>query len=234
MKKEIAIALLLTAILAVGIAFNSMSAPARDKFTISTGEHSAERSSQETHEPQLLEIKLSTEPQCLEGRENARAVTNVLPAGRMLIGLCDTLFMLDADRSALWEYRVPQMLIDFVFIPATGLIYGTAGDNNMFILEASSGRELVRNSRNGSAAFGLVKPYGNDMCLITDNFWGYRDKHKDLSINDGVTAWRGTEALWRVEMPPDADLIVAGNKIFALTNTRDVVFIKDIDVPRDK
>ncbi|MCI0389910.1 MAG: hypothetical protein MOB07_14265 [Acidobacteria bacterium] len=72
------------------------------------------------------------------------------------------------------------------------------------------------------------------MCLITDNFWGYRENLNDPSKKDAVTAWRGTEELWRVELPPDADLIVAGGKILALTKTRDGIFIKDIDVPKAK
>jgi len=112
------------------------------------------------------------------------------------------------------------------------LIYGTAGDNNMFILEASSGRELARNSRDGSGAYGVVKPYLADICLVTDNLRGYRDKHNDSSIKDAVTAWRGAKELWSAELPPDADLIVAGDKILALTKTKDGIFIEDIDVPK--
>jgi len=232
-KRLFAIALLLAEISAAWIYVNSISATSPNKIISSLDQHSSERCSQETPNPDSLEIKLHIPLFCIEGLEGAKAETSVLPDGKMLIGLCNKLFMLNKDRSALWEYRVPQCLLDFVFIPKTGLIYGTAGDNNMFILEASSGKELVRNDRNGSAAYGVVKPYGDDMCLITDNFWGYRDKHNDLWINDAVTAWRGTEELWRVELPPDADLIVDGDKILALTKTKDGIFIKDIDVPND-
>lgn len=142
--------------------------------------------------------------------------------------------MLDTNGKVVWEYNVPQMLFDFAVIPSTGLIYGTAGDNNMFILESSTGKELVRNSRNGSAAYGQVKPYGNDMCLVTDNNWGYRDRLDDPTIKDGVTCWRGTEILWSTELPPDANLIVKGGKISALTKTKDGIFIKEVLIPKVK
>ncbi len=143
-------------------------------------------------------------------------------------------FMLNTDRSMLWEYHVPQLLLDFEYIPATGLIYGTAGDNNMFILEASSGREMMRNSREGSGAYGAVAAYGEDICLITDNFWGYRNNLNNPSIKDAVRAWRGMEEIWSAELPPDSKLIVVGSKILALTKCEDGIFINDIDVPAAK
>jgi hypothetical protein len=179
-------------------------------------------------------VKLSIERECFDDYETERSQVSVLPSGQMLVGVCDALCMLDADRKVVWEYHVPQMLFNFVLIPATGLIYGTAADNTMFILEAASGKELLlQNGRNGSAAYGEVKPYGDDICLVTDNNWGYRERNPSIrdSIKDGVTAWRGTEVLWHTELPPGADLIVEGNKILALTKTQDGLFIKEIAIP---
>ena len=234
MKKRIAVALLLAAISAVGIYVNSISAPARNKLINSSDQLPSERSSQEMPSPDFLGTKLPIKLFCIEGDENAKAVTSVLPDGKILIGLCDTLIMLNTDRSLLWEYHVPQLLYDFAFIPTTGLIYGTAGDNNMFILEASSGKELVRHSRMGSYGYGMVKPYKDDIFLITDSLAGYRYNHNDPSIKDAVRAWRGMEELWSVELPPDADLIVAGDKILTMTKNKDGIFIKNIDAPKDK
>ena len=153
MKKPFAIALLLAAISAVWISVNSISTPARNKVINSPAQHASEPErfaiastdlrtairGQETPNPDSIGIKLPIQLFCIEGLEWAKTVTTVLSDGKMLIGLCDRLFTLNTDGSMLWEYRVPQLLLDFVFIPKTGLIYGTAGDNNMFILEASSG-----------------------------------------------------------------------------------------------
>jgi hypothetical protein len=161
-----------------------------------------------------------------------------LPSGQMLVGICDALYMLDSQRRITWKYTVPQMLFDFTFIESTGLIYGTAGDNTMFILEASSGKQLVFDSRNGRAAYGVVKSYGNDQCLITDNFAGYREVTRDSPsippMKDGITAWRGTKVLWHTDFPPDADLVVNGSRILAVTKSKDGVFVKEIEIPEEK
>src|SRR5262245_23066876 len=113
--------MLLAAISAAGISVNSISAPSRNKVINSPDQHRSERSIQDTTNPDSLEIKLHIPLFCIEGLEVAKAETSVLPDGKILIGLCNKLFMLNKDRSALWEYRVPQLLYDFVFIPKTGL-----------------------------------------------------------------------------------------------------------------
>jgi hypothetical protein len=158
-----------------------------------------------------------------------------LTSGRVLAGAGRTLVMLNSQKRVVWKYEVSQWLIDFDVVESTGLIYGTAGDNIMFILDISSGNELKAISRNGSAAYGQVKAYGRDACLITDNFWGYRDKVRDLDLEpmkDGIAAWRGTRLLWHIDFPPDAELIVNGKRIFGLTKTKTSVYVKEIFPPK--
>jgi hypothetical protein len=175
--------------------------------------------------------RLNLAPTCIDEDGSPLSKMHSLPSGEVLLGICDTLFLLDSHRRVKWQYIVPQVLVDFSFIPSTGLVYGTAGDNNMFILDASSGKELVRNSRNGAVAYGQVVPYEGDMCLILDDNSGYRERLKDESVEDGLTAWKGTEAVWNTELPPGAQLIITGAKILALTNNKEGVFIKEISVP---
>ena len=157
-----------------------------------------------------------------------------LPSGRMLVGVNDKLYMLGAGRRVVWKYEVPQTFVDFAYVGATGLVYVTAGDNCLFILDARTGRRLYANSRNGSAAYGATVPYGDDACLVMDNFAGYRMGREAgyAPMQDGVTAWRGTEVLWHAEVPPDAELQVTGTKIFAVTKTRLKVFVKEIRAPK--
>ncbi len=70
----------------------------------------------------------------------------------------------------LGAYEVAQWIIDFSFVESTKLIYGTAGDNIMFILNADTGKQLYINGRNGKAAYEIVQSYGKDTTLITDDF----------------------------------------------------------------
>ena len=158
----------------------------------------------------------------------------ILPSGGVLAAAGDALYMLDADRRVVWRYDMPQPIIDFAYIRATGVVCGTAGDNNMFILDASTGRELVTNSRNGRGGYGAVLPYGEDVCLITDALGGYNVDYRGdgKPMQDGVTAWRGTRMLWQVAIPPDAELQVVGSRIYAVTKTRSRILVREIKAPK--
>lgn len=158
----------------------------------------------------------------------------VTPSGRTLAAAGDTLYMLDAERRrVLWKYSVSQIISDFAYVGATGLVYATAGDNTMFILDASTGRELYLNSRNGSAGYGTVIPYGDDACLVMDSFGGYRLGYTGGDpVQDGVAAWRGTKMLWHADVPPDAVLQVVGEKIYAVTTTKNRILVRELKVPK--
>ena len=165
-----------------------------------------------------------------------------LPSQHLLVGLNDTLYRLDARRRIVWKYHESQILIDFTFIPATGLIYGTAGDGVMFILNASTGAKLLHNFYNGRAAYGVVQAFGDDQCLITSDFSGYRENWTDLDLEtakgvrtwkDEISAWRGTKRLWSRPFPPDAELVVDTGRIFAVTKTKSAVYFKEIAVPKN-
>jgi hypothetical protein len=196
-----------------------------------------------THTPALLEwenghngeqLPLRYDEQTLKwGLSEGKVV--VTPSGRTLAAAGDTLYMLDASRRrVLWKYSTWQLVFDFAYVEATGLVYATAGDNVMFILDASTGRELYVEGRNGRAGYGAVLPYGEDACLVMDSFGGYRAGYGggDAPIQDGVTAWRGTKMLWRRDVPPDAELQVVGKRIYAVTKTKSRILVSEIKAPK--
>lgn len=172
--------------------------------------------------------------QALKWAKLSESKVVVLPSGRTLAAAGDTLYMLDANKRVVWEYTVTQWVIDFAYVEATGLVYLTAGDNEMFILDAATGKNLYGTSRNGSAGYGAVIPYGADACLVMDAYGGYRAGREVGSepTQDGVTAWQGTRILWHVEVPPDAELQVVGSKIYAVTKTKDRILVREIEVPK--
>jgi hypothetical protein len=127
----------------------------------------------------------------------------------------DVLTRFDHSGRALWSYSESQIFFDVAVIPVTGLVYATAGDNTLVILRLATGELLVRDSRDGRAAYGTVTPYGTDQCLVTDNFWGYRDNLNDPAIEDGVTCWKGTRKIWYRAIPADSKIVVKGKRVFA-------------------
>jgi hypothetical protein len=157
-----------------------------------------------------------------------------LATGGLLVGLEDTLYRLNENYQVVWKYQEGQPIDDYAIVESTGLIYLTAGDNVMVILDAVSGKRLHRDSRNGSAAYGETENYANDMCLVVDNFRTYREKARDIPPkSDGITCWRRGKAVWYQAFPPDAELVVNADRIVAVTKTRTGIYVNEIHPPDD-
>lgn len=157
--------------------------------------------------------------------------------GGLLVNFGDTLYRLDNRFRVRWKYHTAQLILDYALVESTSLIYGTAGDNVMFVLDATTGKEQTSQSRNGSAAYGATERFGANMCLVTDNFVMYREKFRPSKIDpmkDGITCWQGTRVLWHLDFPPDADLVVNGQKILAVTKSREAIYVKQISPPQTK
>lgn len=154
--------------------------------------------------------------------------------GGLLVNVADTLYRLDSRRRVVWKFSTAQVIFDYAYVKSSNLIYGTAGDNIMFVLDATTGKLKTGESRNGSAAFGVAAHYGKDMCLVTDNFTIYREKTRGTNeerMKDGISLWRGTSKLWNVDFPPDAELVVSGNRILAVTKSKTAIYVNEIKPP---
>lgn len=157
--------------------------------------------------------------------------------GGLLVNFEDTLYRLDRHLRVMWKYRTAQLIIDYTYVESTKLIYGTAGDNVMFVLDANTGKQKAGESRNGSAAYGLTTKFGADKCLVEDYFRTYRERSRASGIepmNDGISCWRGTTKLWEQDFPPDADAVVSGERIFAVTKSKKAIYVKEITPPPTK
>lgn len=157
----------------------------------------------------------------------------VQPIGQkdVLVKYADAVYRLNKARQIVWEYRTAQMVFDIEYVKSTNLVYLTAGDNIMAILNGDTGDKLHSSSRNGSAAFGVTGTYQDDICVVTDNFRAYREKGRTLGVdpmNDGITAWRGTKELWHMEFPPGAELVLGDQRILAVTKSNKAIYVKEI------
>ncbi len=157
-----------------------------------------------------------------------------LRSGGLLINLGDSLYRLDQSQHVIWRQPTPQTVFDYAYVESTNLIYGTAGDGIMFILNATTGKVELSDSRNGSAAYGFAQEYGDDMCLVTDNNVMYREKFRSYNVEpmkDAITCWRETKILWHLDFPPDAELVVNGKRILAVTKSKQAIYVKEITPP---
>ena len=164
------------------------------------------------------------------------STAKILPIknGGLLVIVENMLYRLDATHNIVWKYREAQPIFDFSLVDSTGLVYGTAGDNVMFILNMADGRTVHRDSRNGSAAYGVTVNYGTDSCLVMDNFSIYREKAPTVPpMNDGITCWRGSTVLWKQDFPPGADLVVNSDRILAVTKTKTGIYVNEVRPPKN-
>ncbi len=172
----------------------------------------------------------------LPGSINGAKLT-ALRDGGLIVSVGDTLIRFNSQRHVVWRNHLGEPMFDYAYVESTNLIYGTAMDNNMFVLDAANGKVLTGNSRNGSAWYGVAQKYGDDMCLVTDNFLFYRERDRRDNLEpmkDGITCWRGTKILWHLDFPPDAELVVSGKRILAVTKSKKAVYIKEITPPQTK
>ncbi|MDX6498169.1 MAG: hypothetical protein QOG23_1429 [Blastocatellia bacterium] len=165
------------------------------------------------------------------------AKVTALSDGGLIVSIGDTLVRFNAQGHLVWRNPLGEPIFDYGYVDSTNLIYGTAMDNTMFVLDAADGKELTANSRNGSAWYGVAEKYGTDMCLVTDNFRWYRERdwHDKMEpIKDGITCWRRTTILWHQDFPPDAKLIVSGKRILAVTKSNQAIYVNEITPPQDR
>lgn len=54
---------------------------------------------------------------------------------------------------------------------------------------------------------------------------------QEPQTEDTLTYWRGKDAVWEINIPPNAEFSVNGNRILAVTTTKDGVFTKELKIP---
>ena len=148
-----------------------------------------------------------------------------LPANRLLVPVGNTLYLLDAGNKVVWEHSFePNVILDFIAAP-DGTIYVAVSDGLLFGLDAS-GKEAWGSSICGSANRTQLKNYG-DGFLAVISMENYR-AFKGSDSEDLLEFWKDRKVVWSKEFPRQAELFVWGDKILAVTRTKDGKEIREI------
>jgi hypothetical protein len=159
-----------------------------------------------------------------------------LSSDRVLVSVSDTLFLLNAKKEVVW-----QTYIDMVAPPivdSTGAIFGIRSDLGHFSVNAKTGKVTAfgRDIAGTHAYYTQIKPYKGDQYLVVENMQFYRDGNlcypKCPMSNDRLYAWMSQKMLWSTDFPPNAELHVWGEKIFALTKQKGSVIVQEVEVPK--
>lgn len=141
-----------------------------------------------------------------------------LSAKRLIVPVGDTLYMLDDKSRVAWEYSFePNVILDFLTTPA-GTIYVATTDGLLVELD-SSGKKLWGNFMCGSANYNQLANFDGGVLTVTSMETYRRDK--GLDAEDILQLWRGGKVVWRKDFPRGARLHVWGEKILAVTRTKD-------------
>ena len=141
-----------------------------------------------------------------------------MSANRLLLPMGDTLYMLDSNNRVAWRYSFDPNIIQDVMVDPKGDIYITASEALILVLDAS-GKELWRTGMSvGSASYGQIKSYGGGFLVIVD-MEAYR--WKGQNTEDILEFWKDKGLVWEKPFPRGATLQLVGDRILAITTTKD-------------
>ena len=159
-----------------------------------------------------------------------------LSPDRVLVSVGDTLFLLNGKKEVVWETYIDMVAPPIV--DSTGAIFGIRSDLGQFSVNAKTGEitPFGRDIGGTHAYYTQIKPYKGNQYLVVENMQFYRDGNlcypKCPMANDRLYLWSGRKMLWSTDFPPNAELHVWGEKIFALTKQKGSVIVQEVEVPK--
>lgn len=159
-----------------------------------------------------------------------RVAPQVLPDGRMLLGVSDTVYLVGADGTVTWKFVTKglEQALTLAAPPAFNLRtneIGVIGCDLFFVrLDATTGTEKWRTHVNGSSEYRQIAPYGSGFLLVISS-------HGE----DELQYWGDSEEEFRqTDFPSGATLIVSGEKIFAVRNLGSSVRVKELRLHKSR
>jgi len=160
----------------------------------------------------------------------------VLPDGRMVISVGDTVYMLRPNGDSLWKYATAGET--FTSEPAYNAELNeiaVIGYDLLFArLDANTGKLKWKAKTVGKALFSSVEAYGKGYLVVVDmSGYGNNDSHNsDVSFPDQLEYWTDSEDRgWQIDFPRNAELVISGSRIYSLTRSNDGIRLRELNVP---
>jgi outer membrane protein assembly factor BamB len=154
----------------------------------------------------------------------------VISSDRLLVTVCNTLYMLDSKKNVIWKWSTTAAsIVDQPVIDSTGTIYVIALDMIWVALDAATGKEKWNlNGNIGRTVNSQIKAYKDNLYLVVVDMGGYRNSPSDDSPKDKLSLCKGKEIIWTKDFPAGAVLQVWGDRILAVNYGKDGVEITEI------
>jgi hypothetical protein len=159
----------------------------------------------------------------------------VLPDGRLILSVADTVYMLDANGQQLWKYSTESASETLTSDPAFNAErneVAIVGFDLLFVrLDATTGKVIWRADTVGRATFASVMAYEKGFLVVVD-MSGYR-RNGSSPIPDTLDYWGESEKdFWSIDFPPHAELVVSGKRIYALRRNKEKLRLQELQPPK--
>jgi PQQ-like domain len=158
----------------------------------------------------------------------------VLPDGRVILSIADTIYMLDAEGSQLWKFGTAsanETLTSEPAFNATRNEVAVIGNDLLFVrLDATTGKVKWKADTVRRAAFASVTAYESGFLVVAD-MGGYR--RNSTPTSDRLEYWGSSEEdFWSIAFPLNAELVVTGKKIYALRTGAGTLRVQELHPPK--
>ena len=155
----------------------------------------------------------------------------VLPDGRMVVSVADSVYVLDAGGKQLWKYEKGTLAAEPAFSAARNEIAVVMYDLVFVRLDATTGQVKWTAPSTGRGAFRAVSSYENGFLIVVD-MSGYRNSLSP-KLPDRLEYWGDSDKdSWGIDFPQNAELLVDGETIYALSRGRGELRLKELHAHR--
>lgn len=157
------------------------------------------------------------------------------PNNRLLVTVCDSLYMLDSSGEVIWHWSTGGAgIVAQPFIDSTGTVHVIALDLIKVALDAETGLEKGdRENYSGKWGYSQMKPYKDDQYLVVIDNSNYRDSfccmpNSSCCMSDSLLLYKGIEQIATADFPAEARLEVWGERILAVSHKVDGMKMQQI------
>lgn len=171
----------------------------------------------------------------LSGTDRGAPVHHIRPLslsdGKLLVCVGDAVYMINANGEQQWKYENLPPTSEPAFNPGLNEIAVVMYDLQAVRLDATTGKIKWRSDSVGKGLYASVSAFERGFLVVVD-MGGYREKGSQLPA-DRLEYWgESQKESWHVDFPIDSELVVSGERAYALRRGKDRIYLRTIQIPR--
>lgn len=171
----------------------------------------------------------------LSGTDRGAPAPHIRPLslsdGKLLVCVGDAVYMINANGEQQWKYENLPLISEPAFNAGLNEIAVVMYDLQAVRLDATTGKIKWRSDFVGKGLFASVAAFERGF-LVVVNMGGYREGGSRVPA-DRLEYWgESQEKSWHVDFPMNSDLVVSGERVYALRRAKDRMYLRPIQMPK--